>query len=383
MLKKALVSLLIIAVITVILSSCGSTNVSNNSNTDKPTISGSLSNEIFDFTISIDGTVYTLPAKLDDFKNSGWKYSFDENPETKEIKGEGYDTSTIENSNGRLTVTVVNNSGDVQLFSNCDVGGIDYSFSSVSNKCSIVVAKNLNVNSKTTYDAIKKAWGEPTAELNGQYGITLRYEKSAYVFYQYSFDNDGKITEFEARNWEPGSNNNTQELHPDYLDNYVKPVQLSEDIFSYVLRLQGDLYKLPAPVSEFTNNGWSIVSQVDHVAAGQEAVSGLRMSKNGVELTFNIKNFSDKQTSSNETMVTNVYVNSVFYPDVDFELSGGIKFGMTENEFISKIDVSSFEKSSFSGKTEYAYTTFSNHFYFTFNSDSKLAEVNIGKNTTD
>ena len=383
MLRKMFVSVLIIALITVVLSSCGSTNSGSNDNTNKPTISGSLSNEIFDFTISIDGIVYTLPAKQDDFKNNGWKYSFDENPEAKEIKGEGYDTSTIENSNGRLTITVVNNSGDVQLFSNCGVGGIDYSFSSGSNKCSIVVAKNLNINSKTTNATIKKEWGEPTAELNGQYGITLRYEKSAYVFYQFSFDNDGKITEFEARNWEPGSNNSTQEFHPDYLDNYVKPTQLSEDISSYVLRLQGDLYKLPAPVNEFTNNGWSIVSQVDHVAAGQEAVSGLRMSKNGVELTFNIKNFSDKQTTSKETMVTNVYVNSVFYPDVDFELSGGIKFGMTENEFISKIDINGFEKGSFSGKTEYAFTTFSNHYYFTFDSDGKLSEVNIGKNTTN
>lgn len=356
-----------------------------------------MSDEIFDFTLNINGCVYKLPAKLEDFKGSGWNYSYNENPENNDVLGEAHDTCTIENKNAKLTLTVVNPSGDVKKFSDCYVGSIDCAFEQ-SNECDITLVKDLKLSNSTSPDDVTKAWGEATSNLDGKYGVTLRYEKEPYIVYQFTFDKDNKLTEFEAKNWSNGnttsksnddekstastaSTSSTSSDSSAVSTDYKAPSSLNDDLFSYTFRLQGNLYTMPMPVKELTNNGWSIVAQVDHVAAGQEAISGLRASKNGVELSFNVKNYSDKEAAVQDSMVTSVYINGTLNKDVDFELSGGIKFGMKESDFTNLINKNDFQKTDMpNGGKEYSFIKNTNYFTFVFNDSGELAEVNMGKN---
>ena len=247
-----------VAVLVVALLCC--TACSNKTNVDSSQQSSStgaktqyqgekMSDEIFDFTLNINGCVYKLPAKLEDFKGSGWNYSYNENPENNDVLGEGHDTCTIENKNAKLTLTVVNPSGDIKKFSDCYVGGIDCAFGQ-SNECDITLVKDLKLSNGTSPDDVTNAWGEATSNLDGKYGVTLRYEKEPYIVYQFSFDKDNKLTEFEAKNW---SNSNTTSKSNDdekstastsstssnssnssaVSTDYKAPSSLSDDLFSY------------------------------------------------------------------------------------------------------------------------------------------------------
>lgn len=168
---------------------------------------------------------------------------------------------------------------------------------------------------------------------------------------------------------------------------YKSPKKLDSDPMSCVIRLQGDCYKLPTPVSEFTKNGWTIVVQADKMAGNQEVVSGLCMEKNGVQLLFNIKNYSDKVISSNDALVTSICVNGVLLKDIDFELSGGIKFGMTKNEISKIINLSGLRKTIVTTGCEYTYENRSQdgfkYYKFSFDKDDKLTDIFINNTVLD
>lgn len=365
----------------------GDTNNANNQTSDNEPntyLDKEMSDQIYDFTIKIEKNTYKLPANLSDFITSGWKYSDGNNPEENDVKGESYDTCVVEKNKIKLTLTVINQSGNTKKFKECKVGSVDFTYTS-ENNCSFELAKNLILNNTTTSDDIISKWGEPTTVLNGQYGTTLRYEKDTYIFYQFLCNEDNNLVEIDIRNWVSDSEQSDSNAgRPAYLDNYVAPTILGNDMMSYTFRLQGNYYTFPTPVSEFISNGWEIVTSVDHVAAGQEALSGLRLKKDGNELTFNVKNYSDNQVSVADSMVTSVYINNAFMSNLDFEVSGGILFGMTEDDFLSKKGDNEFKKEQgTTGGTEYSLMEYSNHYYLTFDKDHKLTEINFGKNTID
>jgi len=365
---------------------CGSKDKNDNPNsTSQKTGSYSgekMSDEIFDFTIKIDDITYVLPSKLENFINSCWEYDNGNNPEENDVAGESYDTCIMKNSNGDITITVVNPTGNVAKFKDCYVGSIDFALTN-SNNCKYELSKGLKISTKTKSEDVTEKWGEPTTRLPGQYGETLRYEKDTYVYYQFYFDENGHLNGFDMRNWVAPENKSSNGERPAYLDNYKAPQMLSDDYLSYTFRLQNNYYTFPTPVSEFVENGWQIVTKVEHVAAGQEVLSGVRMKKDNVELTFNIKNYSEWQVDVENAMVTSVYINSTYYSNLDFELSGGVTFGMGIDDFKERIDLEGYEKTLYSNTTEYQMTKYSNHFCFIFNSQDKLSEINFGKNTIE
>ena len=339
-----------------------------------------MSNELFDFTVKIDGTVYTVPAKLSDFLNSGWKYSYD-NPEEKDVFGENIESDSFTNKNGSLRFIVSNFSGNTKKFKDCKISKLDYSFSDWNN-CTIELSKGLILEKDKTapQDVINK-WGEPTETYTSKYGTTLEYAKEENVKYSIYFNETGKLSNFQAENQVIDvSDITTNAERPTYLDNYKTPTALTNDFLSYTFRLDGALYAFPAPVSEFVKNGWEITEQAESVASHQGISGGIKIRKNGCELTCSIRNYSDVQVNAQDTMITSFNWSST-YGNLDLELSGGIKFGITEADFKKCVDVNDFERHVYenTGTINYDLTEYTHHAYFQFSKDGILKSINFGK----
>lgn len=342
-----------------------------------------IASEFYEFSLSILGDTYNLPADLSDFSSTEWMYSNNDNPESKDVNGGSYSTCDVTKDGKKITLTVVNVDGSTKKFSECKVGSIDCTFSD-ANDIKINLAKGVTLTKSLTVQDVITKWGDPTSNMEGERGTTLRYEKENYVYYSFSFDTDGKLNYADIRNWnitvsDEGSNDNNL----DFLKNYQEPTALTSNIMDYIFRLENELYTLPAPVSAFTDDGWEITSKPDTLAAGNELMSGLRMKKGNIELAFTIKNFSNAAVSAEDTMITGIFINNELLDNLDFELSGGITFGISVSDLESKVNISDFAVDNSTTDTiEYSHIEPSNRVFLTFSS-GKLTGVNLVKNKLD
>jgi len=122
---------------------------------------------------------------------------------------------------------------------------------------------------------------------------------------------------------------------PAYLKKYKAPAELGSDAFSGVVSVNGDVYKLPAPVSAFTDNGWTITAQPDSIIAGDFDYITL---ENGTKtLDAVIINYGEYQTIPANCVVTEITAKG----DLKAEIAGGIKIGAKAED----LDLSKFTKS--------------------------------------
>lgn len=377
---KKVIALLLATLILVSFAAC-----SNDKNSDKQTVGESQTNantskEIYDFKINLYGDVYTLPADLNEFKENGWTYANNDNPEDKDVIANGYATCDVLKDGKRITLTVINLGTSTKKFGDCKVGSIDCTFSS-ANDITFNLANNLSATNNTTIKDVISKFGEATKTISNESGTTLRYEKEMYMYYAFTFNTEDKLTYVDIRNWETDDETTIEEVDLSFLNEYVTPIALTDNYADYVFKLEGNMYQLPVPVSSFVDNGWVITSQPNSIPAGNEITSGLTMKKDDLELTFTVKNFSNSAVETKDAMIVGIFMNSEFLDDIDFELSGGITFGMSLTDFESKSYANEFtSEKSISGGIEYSHFETSNRIYLTFK-NGKLVNMNFSRHT--
>lgn len=347
------------------------------------------SSEIYEFTVDLLGDTYTLPADLDEFKDNGWTYADHDDPEGEDVIANTFATCEIIKDGKEITLTVINMSTSTKKFADCKVGSINCTFSA-DNDITVDLARGLKVNRDTTEEDVSGKFGEATTEVNNDGKTTLRYTKELHVYYEFNFSTEGRLTSVDIRNWgndEEISDNETIDKEADlsFLNTYETPDALTDTYADYIFRLEGNLYQLPAPVSSFVDNGWTIITQPDSIPGGNEKSGGLIMQKNDYELTFTVQNFADDPIETKDAMITGVLVNnslkSKLLDGIDFEFSGGIFLGMNESDFKAKPYAGQFtSKNLATGEIKYSYFEPSNQMYLTFE-DGKLVHGSFSKNT--
>lgn len=375
---KKVIALLLATLILVSFVAC-----SNDKNSDKQTGGQSQTNtntskEIYDFKIELYGDVYTLPADLNEFKENGWTYANNENPESKEVRANGYATCDVLKDGKRITLTVINLGTSAKAFAECKVGSIDCTFSA-TNDVTFNLANKLSATKETSVEDVTSKFGERNKNIES--GTTVRYENATYIYYLFTFNADGKLTYVDIRNWKTEGDSSSKTVDLSYLKEYKTPAALTDNYSDYIFNLEGNLYQLPAPVSAFVDNGCTLTSYPDSIPAGDEITSGLKMKKCDLKLTFTIKNFANGAVETKDAMVTGVYVNSEFADKIDFELPGGIVFGMSLKEFEAKSYASQFtSEDAITGGKEYSHFEATNCVYLTFK-DDKLVNANFSRHT--
>ncbi|MBR6765510.1 MAG: hypothetical protein IKM06_03400, partial [Clostridia bacterium] len=113
-------------------------------------------------------------------------------------------------------------------------------------------------------DDIIAAYGTPSNRNDQSDYVSLKYYSSKDATYGVSFmiytdPEEAKYSYVSVRNdISTGVKTETSNDRPEYLSKYTAPTALETDPFSEIISVDGDLYRLPAPLSEFLNNGWTI-----------------------------------------------------------------------------------------------------------------------------
>ncbi len=299
-----------------------------------------MSDDLFDFTFTLEGVIYQLPFAFSQLTENGWTIASDNYNSSTNIPGMDKEYLSMVKDGKRIYVDVYNDTGNFITIGQSKVGGIEVN---CSTNIDFFIAKGFTPS--RTSDEIIAEFGTPNNRNVQSDYERLSYGKDPYTsgitFSCYPPDSDMyEYSAIEMNNFIFQGETETNPALPAYLAEYNAPNALGDDLLSGVIQIDGDLYQLPAPVSAFLDHGWEFSKCPAYVVAGgSESVS---LSRDGMELSLELFNFAEYQTTPENCAVSRIYVND--YDNVPVELPLGITLGMTLEQ-VEKIIPDTFERS--------------------------------------
>jgi len=289
--------------------------------------SATLSEDLYSFQLLIDGEKFTLPIPYERMEEAGWKYS---GTQGELLRPEQHSDSAEWEKNGvLLSAEMVNPSWDVLPVESCVLGTIELDSGSLGGGTSVLFPNEIALGTSRTMD-VQDAYGVPSSVDEGrdslQYTYHLDYNQEAVFSFQ---QGTGILRRVYLRNviqQAPPSFDLVSADSPPSVDAYQTPGSLGDDPLSFRVKYAGVLYALPAPVSAFLNNGWSISEDNEGVvkAYGTQQVT---LSLNGMCLSTWVYNNSERAAFTRNCLVTTV-VSDVDRLSIPLVLPGGIEIGM-------------------------------------------------------
>ena len=288
-----------------------------------------LSDKLSDFQFSINDTVYTLPAKLEEWKKAGWAYEKDDGK--KALDPESFlEGETLDSESGALFVDVVNLDGEKKLLGECYVGGVQ--LESQEEDSRVYQLPGGVKMGTSTLDDVTEAYGMPTDQYEEKDNIYLTYEYGIYKQADLVFDvQDEILYKAVLKNYrEPeDSSEEVSRETPVEVESYQAPGAFPEDIMQFVVRYGGDFYKLPAPVSEFTKNGWKISEDGSDSIVKRGRHGYVTLERDGQMLYAVVNNYADMAVPLENSFVISVH-GDFDVTKVSVEIYRGITLGMSE-----------------------------------------------------
>jgi hypothetical protein len=316
-----------------------------------------LSDDIYSFQISIDEVVYQFPMKFSDFESTGWTYSGDE---TKLIPSNTLTFVNIFNNNVNMSDSV---SSDVINFdinelpiNQCYITGITIdSYSLKSGNVKVLMAKGIEFGISTT-DDVKAAYGEPSDIYESASTLSYTYKISRQSSVQFKFNlEDNTIYTIDIANPIEPSDLVIGEVDtsvPAIVNAYKAPTAISDNIFSYTAEYANDLYTLPAPISVFLENGWTILENDSEMIIPGNSRGWVTIVKENQSYKSMVTNYSPNSNSAENSFITEIKSNS-YATTVSMTIFNNISMGMTKADLETALEGVVFELSESSLSTNY------------------------------
>ncbi len=345
-----------------------------------------LSDSIFDFQVSIDGVIYELPMKYSDFVATGWTYDGDE---TTKLPSNYY-TFGEDFSNGdrEIDVRLINFDINELAYKDCYVGALAFNSDYMElGDINITLSKGIQYG-VSTYDDIKKAYGEPSNEYEGDSLKTMTYSLDAYqqLYFSFDMDNGNVISEIKIENFIEPEDFRLSEVDdaiPEIIFAYKAPTKLSDNLLDYSLELEGDLYQLPTPVSEFIKNGWEIVeSKSPQVIAGDD-IDNITLMKDNQTFSVYAKNYTGNATASENCFVQEIKAGK----NIELKISTNIHTGMALKELESALKGYDTEKNETTSSVSFVVndekSTWYGYDFYCYEGKLTQIEVNYSPKTSE
>lgn len=286
-----------------------------------------MSDKLLDYTLELEGKVYKLPCKYQDLTAAGWTISSSGVDDGAKLRGGSYEEVEMSHNGKTIYVTFYNPSGNSNALKDCPVGGIGWDvYEGPEGK----LAKGITATA--TADEIVTAFGTPNDRSDKTDSVSLTYGANfnSVKFLVYTQEDMKKYSGVTLQNFVIPEMNETETntTKPDYLTEYKAPTQLGTDYKTPIVKIGGDLYQLPAPVSAFTANGWKIIQQPGYVMSGN--TESVQVERDGLKMYLYVENLADYQTTPENCAVYKCYA---YREDkIAFELPGGIDFAATKEK---------------------------------------------------
>ncbi len=323
-----------------------------------------LSDNLFDFTVKLDGVVYKFPCDYDTLVSNGWTISTNGYSPTTKAAGLSDCYYYMANSGKKIEVNAFNFSGNAEEIQNCEILGAEWYFDEVDFELPG------GITADSSAEDVINAYGTPH-----EFAERDDYDKLVYRLNN-SDDNFIKFNIYKGENHYDYSTISISNLvlsgmkptetnpeRPEYLDGYVAPTSLGDDILSGIVRVSGDLYRVPTTVETFLNNGWVFYNKPGYVVSGGS--ESIVLARGDEKLALTIKNYAEYQTVPENCIVPSIHIYNS--DNIALELPGGITFDSTHEAV----------KAECEGFEFYDYATTCNYNYYDYN-NSRQFTVAIG-----
>lgn len=310
---------------------------SKNTSTVSTNAPTELSDDLYSFQVSINGTVYQFPMWYSDFEALG--FEFCKEP-TDTLSSYQY-TVAEEWIKDKVSVytTIANLSANTATYDKCIVGGIEFSkYYLEDSNWEIILPKGIQYGVSTTEDIIA-AYGTPTSDYDGDLYYKMTYELDYHESIDlYVYKDSGVLEEIDIEHLIEleGADNSINSEVPDVVKEYKAPTSVGNDFYSFNCELEGAYYTLPCPVSELLENGFVINkdNSAESIAAG---------SYDWVELRYNnqsfraiARNYADYATTIENCFLTSIEAHN-YGPTYNLVIPGGITLGSSEEDVLAAI----------------------------------------------
>ncbi len=313
-----------------------------------------LSDDLYSFQVSVNGTVYQFPMWYSDFENLGWLYKG--KPEEITLSSNQYTAAEVWlMDKGRVYTKMANLSANSQTLDKCSVSGITFEKYNLK-ECDweIIMPKGIQYGVSNAEDIIA-AYGDPTSDYDSDLYYKMTYEYDMYqeiCFYVYK--ESGVLEQIEIENLIPleGADNSINEEVPEVVKNYSAPTELGDDLYVFNVEIDGALYNLPCPVSELLANGFTIKedSSASAIAAGDFDWVEFRYNNQGFRTL--VRNYASYATIPENCFVTTV--DSYDFGDkVSFNIPCGLTVGDTEEDLLKVLENYNYDLDTTSSSATY------------------------------
>ena len=221
----------------------------------KPEVS--LSENLWDFEFSIGEDVWELPLELSKWEEKGW--SFEGKQEETMLEGETYiEGETLKNQEQEIYVDFVNPEGEKKPLKECYIGGILLKHEEKDPYYQLPGGITLG---ESTIVEVTDKFGTPTDEYEEKEDIYIMYEYGKYKEAELVFHVDDEVLyQVRLKNYREPENEEEQisDEIPEVVKEYKTPEEYNGDFQEYIVKYDDFFYQIPAPVSEFVKNGWTI-----------------------------------------------------------------------------------------------------------------------------
>ena len=312
-----------------------------------------LSDDLYDFQMSINGTVYQFPMWYSDFEALGWTLDDDE---TTTLSTNEYTLATWEMDGCSATTRIANLSMNAAPLTECIVASLsldDYEVGDSGWEILLPGGIQYGVSGK---DDILAAYGTPTDDYDGDLYYKMTYEADSYSEVSlYVYHDDGTLKKIEMENMVEleGADNSVSEEVPELVTAYQAPDALGDDFYAYTAQMEGVVYSLPCPVAALLDNGFTIVESDSDSVVGADSYGWITVRYDNQEMNVIAQNYADYATTIENCFITSME-SSIYGPEFDLVLPGNIKVGSSEADVEKAVDGFSCEtETSDSGYTYY------------------------------
>lgn len=314
-----------------------------------------MSDDIYSFQIKIDGELYQFPMKYEEFTEKGWKLDGVDSEE--QVSPNSYGSVGMKMGRIRANVTFMNFGINTKALSECYVVGISLEEYYMEDQMTFELPKGITYN-VSTMEEVEEAYGPASDMYEGDYYTKLTYEMGDYYSRVeiYVDSESKKVNEVNMRYLvEPEDfvEDEVSDEIPEVVTQYQAPTELGDDLSSCVAEIDGHLYKIPAPVSAFLENGWKLLyNDNSEVIPGEDSGYGYSLMKDNQKFRIGVKNYAENATAVENCFVVDIY-NEDFTTVIPVKLQGDITFDMNTEELEKALGDTLYEKEEGSSLNSY------------------------------
>ena len=305
-------------------------------------IAEGLGDDIYSFSMELDGQIMKFPMTYQDFVGMGWELSSREDPDMK-ISTNSYGFVSFNKGKNSVSAEVMNLGINEVGLEDSLIGGItvDGSYDIDLTSVSVKLPGGIELG-KSTLDDIKAAYGDPSDTYEGDLYTKVTYEKDTYQEVELSvFKDDNTLKKVDMENLEEPEGYDKGAVSdevPDIVTAYKAPDALGSDMLDTAVEYMGDFYSLPAPVSAFTANGWEIQDAEDTPYVEGGGIAFIDMMKNNQSIHFSVYNETENATALENCFVRELSFATYDPESIAMKLSGDITLGADKAELIKMAD---------------------------------------------